>query len=1078
MAQYDINLREYWRILKKRKFTVLFVAVVLAVFSTAFAVFNAPAPIYTAECSIKFEKETTVEGLYAKTITWSGSDDIETQISVMKSFTIFEKVAQRLGLIPKTSLPPDSPARGGIAKVVDNLQSKVEITRQGMTNILNIKVKDEEPAFAQKLANTIAATYKDLHSEVQMRRTLEAIRYIEEQLVQVRQKLREAEEEFNRFTQNNQILSIDIQSEKLLARSQEVQNGIRKLVENQEELRSTVARLDKFIANPSGQGNFYSAKATTQYQAANDSLTELQLRRETLLKDFTPLHPEVVDAGRKILEGARKMRLLLLSQLGDFEKQEGDSRSELLELESKSSAMMEKKLEYDRLKRKVELYNDMTTLLERKNQEALIKKAEKPEEVTVVKPALFPTEPVNPPRTATTGLMGLVIGLVLGLIAAFIVETFDTSIGAIEDVEETLKTKVLGVIPQMDVKELHESFKEKLPEGVAEDISPAHMVNMVSHYAPKSMMAESFRGLRTNIHLKDTEKAIKTIAVTSASPQEGKTLVSVNLAIAMAQAGMKTLLIGSDLRKPMVARVFGVEQTPGLSEILLGNCPWRDAVQTVTSMILGNMSLDEVLMTPGLDNLHLIAGGSIPPNPAELLDSKRLREFMEEAKNEYDLILFDSPPILSAADAAILASKVDGVLFVYRVGAISRGLLKRSTAQLEQVNCRILGVILNGMKPELSPDFLSFKYYKYYSSHGEEGKKGEQLKKGFQLLKGKGISAWGRSQKGGKSKRTALTFSLTGVGLILLAAGILWHLGIVDPLKASESAHGVPDKTLQPVAQKVPPKPPSPPAPSPAPQVKQESAKSLESKAPVAQVKQEPAEEVKVQVAVERPLKESRPPASPLKQESAKTLESKAPVVQVKQEPAEEVKVQVAVEKPLKESRPPAPPVKPAVEKKAVPEGKSRESIAVSQGEYPYSIYLGSLKTLDQAKKAVSLHANKGIQAYWVKVHFKEKGEWYRIYAGHFKDLQEADGFAQARGITEKETLKTEYASLIGTYSQSKDFDDRVKAIRDLGYSSYTIKGSDGKLKLLVGAYVTEEAAEQQRQELMARGIENRIIKR
>jgi cell division protein FtsN len=207
-------------------------------------------------------------------------------------------------------------------------------------------------------------------------------------------------------------------------------------------------------------------------------------------------------------------------------------------------------------------------------------------------------------------------------------------------------------------------------------------------------------------------------------------------------------------------------------------------------------------------------------------------------------------------------------------------------------------------------------------------------------------------------------------------------------------------------------------------------------------------------------------------------LESKAPVAQVKQEPAEEVKVQVAVERPLKERRPPAPPVKPAVEKKAVPEGKSRESIAVSQGEYPYSIYLGSLKTLDQAKKAVSLHANKGIQAYWVKVHFKEKGEWYRIYAGHFKDLQEADGFAQARGITEKETLKTEYASLIGAYSQSKDFDDRVKAISDLGYSSYTIKGSDGKLKLLVGAYVTEEAAEQQRQDLMARGIENRVIKR
>ena len=1033
MAQYDINLREYWRILKKRKFIVFFVGIVLGVFSTAFAVLKAPTPIYTSVCSIKFEKETTVEGLYAKTITWSGGDDIETQISVIKSFPIFDKVAQRLGVIPKTTLPADSPAKGSVARVVDNLQSKVEVTRQGMTNILNIQVKDTEPAFAQKLANTVAATYKDLHSEVQMKRTLEAIRYIEDQLVQVRQRLREAEEEFNRFTQNNQLLSIDIQSEKLLARSQDVQNGIRKVVENKGELQSMVARLDKFIANPSGQGNFYSAKATAQYQSANDSLTELQLRRETLLKDFTPLHPEVVDVGRKILEGARKMRLLLLSQIGDLEKQEGDARSELQELDSKSSALMEKKLEYDRLKRKVELYNDMTTLLERKNQEALIKKAEKPEEVTVVRPALFPAEPINPPRTATTGAMGLIIGLVLGLIAAFIVETFDTSIGAIEDVEETLKTRVLGVIPQADAKEVHESFKEKLPEAM-NGLSPVQMVNMVAHYAAKSMMAESFRGLRTNLQFKDTANEIKTIAVTSASPQEGKTIVSVNLAIAMAQAGMKTLLIGSDMRKPMIARIFGVEQTPGLSEILLGNCPWRDAVQTVTDMIVGKMSLDEVLLTPGLDNLHLIVAGSIPPNPAELVESKRLKEFMEEAKSEYDLILFDSPPILSTADAAILSSKTDGVLLVYRLGTVSRGLLKRSTAQLEQVNCRILGVILNGMKPEVSPDFHNFKYYKYYSSYGEEGKKEGQLKKGLPFFRENGISSWGRAKKGRKSKRSVLTFSLAGVGLILLAGALLWQFGIIDPLKMLDSSPGPdPGKSAQPLARKVPLKTPAPPPPSPPSQVKQESGKS-----PVA----------------------------------------KAPVAEVKQEPAPDVKVHVAAEKSLQETRSPVPAAKPAIEKKVVPAEKARESAPVFQGEYPYSIYLSSLKTLDQAKRALSVYANKGIQAYWVKVHFKEKGEWYRIYAGHFKDREEAEGFARTRGITEKETLKTEYANLIGVYPQSRDFEDKVKAISDLGYSSYAVKGSDGRMKLLVGAYVTEEAAEQQRQDLMARGIENRVIKR
>ena len=1012
MAQYDINLREYWRILKKRKFIVFFVGIVLGVFSTAFAIFKAPAPLYTSVCSIKFEKETTVEGLYAKTITWSGGDDIETQISVIKSFTIFEQVAQRLGLLPKATVPAESPAKGDVARVVDDLQCKVEVTRQGMTNILNIQVKDADPSFAQKLANTVAATYKELHSEVQMKRTLEAIKYIEDQLVQVRQRLREAEEEFNRFTQNNQLLSIDIQSEKLLARAQDVQNEVRKLTENKGEFQSLQARLDKFIANPSVQGNFYSAKATPQYQSANDLLTELQLRKETLLKDFTSLHPEVVDVGRKILEGARKMRLLLLSQIGDLEKQEGDARNELQELERKSSVLMEKKLENDRLKRKVDLYSDMTTLLERKNQEALIKKAEKPEEVTVVKPALFPIEPINPPKTATTGAMGLIIGLVLGLIAAFIAETFDTSIGAIEDVEETLKTRVLGVIPQADAKEVHESFKGKLPEGMA-GLSPVHMVNMVAHYAPKSMMAESFRGLRTNIQFKDLANEIKTIAVTSASPQEGKTIVSVNLAITMAQAGLKTLLVGSDMRKPMIARVFGVEQTPGLSEILLGNCPWREAVQTVTDMMVGKMSLDEVLLTPGLDNLHLIAAGSIPPNPAELVESKRLKEFIEEAKSEYDLILFDSPPILSTADAAILGSKMDGVLLVYRLGTVSRGLLKRSTAQLEQVNCRILGVILNGMKPEVSPDFHHFKYYKYYSSYGEEGKKKN------------GISSWGRAKKGRKSNKSAVT----AVGLILLAGGLLWRFGIMDPLKTTNSAEPVLDRTAQPLAQKVPPKPPSP--------------------LPI-QAKQESRETLGVKPSVEIP----------------------------KQEPAAEVKIQVVAEKSLQETGLPVPVAKPAVEKKVVPEEKAVKSNPLVQGEYPYSIYLSSLKTLDQAKRAIAVYANKGIQAYWVKVNLNEKGEWYRIYTGHFKDREEAEGFAGVRGITERETMKTEYANLLGVYSQSREFEDKVKAISDLGYSSYVVKGGDEKLKLLVGAFATEEAAEKQRQDLMARGIENQVIKR
>ena len=182
-------------------------------------------------------------------------------------------------------------------------------------------------------------------------------------------------------------------------------------------------------------------------------------------------------------------------------------------------------------------------------------------------------------------------------------------------------------------------------------------------------------------------------------------MVATNLAITMAQGGMKTLLVGSDLRKPGIDKAFGVDRSPGLSEVLIGEHPWRETVKTVTDIILGKMSWDEIMLTPGLDNLHIITSGTPPQNPAELIDSKRLEEFIEEVKKEYDVIIFDSSPILSTADAAILGMKMDGVLLVYRVGSISKGLLKRTVSQLEQVQCNLMGVILNGMKPDISPDF-------------------------------------------------------------------------------------------------------------------------------------------------------------------------------------------------------------------------------------------------------------------------------------------------------------------------------------------------------------------------------------
>jgi len=1014
LAQYDINLREYWRILKKRKLIVIITAILLGLFSTVFAVFQAPTPLYTSYCEIKFEKETTLEGLYARTLSFSESDDIETQISMINGFAVLLDVAKNMGLIPSKSTG-EEPAT---INAVEQLKGKVTVERQNYTNILRINITDSEPAFAQKMANELASTYKRLHAEQQGKRTTDALKYIDNQLATVRQKLKVSEEEFNKFSQANQLISIDMQSENLLIRKKEINDEIRKQNENKSDFKALSSRVEKFIQEPSSsEANFYSSNATPQYQASNDSLIELMLKRDSLLENYTSQHPEVIAIGQKITENARKILMLLKQQIGTTEKKIADLGEEMRELDAKTNLLMEKKLEYDRLKREVDSFRNMTALLEQKNQEALITKAEKPEEVVIVRPALLSTTPINPPKTVATGAMGIVIGIVLGLVFAFIVETFDTSLGAIEDVEETLGAKVLGVIPHVDYKDIIVSLKDKIPKDVDES-TLKKMINLVSHFAPKTMIAESFRALRTNIQFREGDKNVRTIAITSTSPQEGKTMVSANLAISLAQSGLKTLLVGSDLRKPMLAQVFGLEEFPGLTDIILGNYPWTDTVKTITDIIMGKISMDDVMMTPGLDNLNIITSGTIPPNPAELIESERLMDFMEEVKKQYDIIIFDSAPVLSAADAAILGQKVDGVLIVYRVGAVSRGLLKRTSTQLQQVKCNIIGIVLNGMKPDISPDFPDYKYYKYYSYYGDEGKIERHLvsKKSFWPFRRKGEdressvitplpSDMGRTDQEDKKRKTSLlVWLLIIVALLFLAVGILRQTGISNPAKQDIGADV------------------GPPG----------GKKTLNNTAGIGS--------------------ETGPAA-------VSSVENNTP--EVGGGPAGA-----------------AMTVLPTVNMTPHDDVKSIKEAGYPSELFPFSLYFGSSISKERVEETIDLYSRKDLSPFWVRINFKDKGTWYRIYAGYFKDQEEAQSFINEHNLTEAEIKNTAYANLIGIYDTADALENMIRTIKDLGYSPYIVIDQNNRSVLFVGAFITKEGAEELNKELQSRGIDSRVVKR
>jgi capsular exopolysaccharide synthesis family protein len=726
----------------------------------------------------------------------------------------------------------------------------------------------------------------------------------------------------------------------------------------------------------------------------------------------------MVAISHKIVGNARKMAVLLNLQIRDTEKREIDLRRELQKVNKKTNVLMKNKLNFDRLQRKVKSFYDMTALLEQKNQEALIRKSEKPEEVTVVRPANLPSKPINPPKTATTGAMGVIIGLVIGLVIAFIVETFDTSLGAIKDVEETLGAQVLGVIPQADMKDIAESVKDRYPGGLGEDATK--VVSLISHFSPKTMMAENFRSLRTNIQFKMEENDIKVISITSTSPQEGKTLVSINLSISLAQAGMKTLLVAADLRKPMVGKIFGIEIIPGLTDVLLGNYPWRDTVRTITDIIMGKMTMDEVMVTPGLDNLNIITAGTIPPNPAELIDSKRLSSFVEEVKQEYDIVIFDAPPVLSAADAAILGTKVDGVLLVYRVGVISRGLLKRSSTQLEQVNCNIIGVTLNSMRPEISPDFHDFKYYKYYYHSKEEEKTrgGRMVEKALSFLRIRGDrrttedtqvlpgSARTETQDTEGKKPRILRWVLILVAIAFLTVGILWQNGVIDPAQFLGSSKPVTKDDIKPIAVKRP-----------------------------------------------RAVSTQKPPPA---KESSKPVKK------------DEIKPTV-----VKRPPPPQPQPREVVDanKRMV---KSNEKIL----SHPYSIMLGSFRTPEKAKKAISVFIEGGLSPYLVKAEFKEMGVWYRVFTGFFVSYKQAIQFQQEHKLKGTVIKKTAYANLIGTDLSADELEEKMLSVKKLGYSAYVIEDQGGKTRLFVGAFLTREEAERRFNALQSDNIQNQVVRR
>ena len=714
MAQYEMNLRDYWLIVRRRRMIIITSTVLVALLSLGIA--QKKVPSYQATAAVKFEQSTQMSGLLVEVLSYSSADSIETQVSLIKSYPILESVAKRLGRLPDMSAGGGPRDAKSYWAVLDAINAKLRVTRVPSTSILEITAVSPNPREARDLANATAEAYRELNKSLRNSRVTEARRFIESQLKDVESRARRTEGEIWAFREANRIIAPGAESTVLLSVFTQVRADIEKTRQQRLELEAIQDRLSRVDPARASERIFIET-TNPAVQKLQTTYSDLLLERNSLALEVTNQHPRLQAIDDRMAEIRAEMRREVGAQIAMLRGREELLNRQIGELQQKNRELPSVELNLQRLQREAKTNDELLAMLKTKHQEALIKEAEQIEEVSIVRPATEPDAPMGS-ESMNTFLVGALLGLAVGLVLAFIRETLDTSIGTIEDVEAYLGVPVLGVVPHIDSRETVQRILERRP--ALAQIDPEALLShslLITHFDPKSPVAEAYRTLRTNIQFARMERSGKVLVVSSPTLQEGKTTTIVNLALTMAQSGQKTLLVGANMRRPSIHRFFGIEREPGLSNILVGSAQWRDCIRGVADILMGRFEMEDVMAAPGLDNLHIIEAGPVPANPSELLSTPAMTGFLHSVRDVYDIVLIDTPPILPVTDSAIVASQVDGVVLVYQAGKVGRLVLKRAKVHVENVGGKVWGVVLNDVKTEIA-GYAYTQYYTHY--YGEE----------------------------------------------------------------------------------------------------------------------------------------------------------------------------------------------------------------------------------------------------------------------------------------------------------------------------------------------------------------------
>jgi len=561
------------------------------------------------------------------------------------------------------------------------------------TDVIEITYRGTDPIVVRDAANAVAEAYAQFSSDLQTTSARTKTAFILQSLANQKRGLDSAQARLQAFKESHQTSDVTAEIAALFGNIHELEGQRQTATVERSVYQQLLGKLTQADTIDDDLRKLAGTEAITKNTYVGSLYTRwfdlLKQREELLATGKAANHPDV----RAIDKLITRTKNDLQSASGDYLKGI-DSRlaSYNQTIESlRTQAEKYPPLESEQARLMADVRTAQTTYDNLLAQYQLARIAESADGATVrvVDVAPLPSFAVAPNRQRAI-LMAMLVGLALGVAIAIGLDRLDDSVKSPDELPTRFQLPVLGQIPAIRVSEKQGS-------------SNIPLSRLVSHVDPRSVVAEAYRSLRTNIAFARAQSRARTLVLTSPGPADGKSTTVANLAITFAQQGQRTLLIDGDLRRAVLDKTFSVPRTPGLTEVIVGVSPLASAVHPTT-----------------VENLFVMGSGQLPPNPSELLGSDRMREVLAEARETFDVVLFDSPPLLAVTDAAVLSTMVDGVILVVRVGSTSREAVRRAAAHLRTVHSRILGAVLNDIDASRGGYYGGYGYY-YYAYQTPDG---------------------------------------------------------------------------------------------------------------------------------------------------------------------------------------------------------------------------------------------------------------------------------------------------------------------------------------------------------------------